>query len=239
MYSGNQEETLREQVRYYQARAEEYDEWFLRQGRYDRGQELNQRWFSEVRILYQELDTFSPRGSILELACGTGIWTQQLLRYADRITAVDAVPEVIAINQRRTQSDAVSFVQADLFDWQPVEKYDVVFFSFWLSHVPPELFKPFWDMVAQALKPGGRVFFIDSRFEPTSTARDHQLVDKQSTTTSRRLNDGREFQIVKVFYERSDILLRLRKMGWKCSVKETENYFLYGYGRKSSSILQD
>ena len=35
---------------YYQARASEYDEWFLRQGRYDRGSAQNAPWFTEVTV---------------------------------------------------------------------------------------------------------------------------------------------------------------------------------------------
>lgn len=34
-------QTLTEMVSYYRARAHEYDEWFYRRGRYDRGSEIN------------------------------------------------------------------------------------------------------------------------------------------------------------------------------------------------------
>ena len=90
--SSKHESLLREQIAYYRAR--EYDEWFLRQGRYDRGPELNRRWFDEVAEVRQALAAFNPTGHVLELACGTGLWTEPLLRQAARITAVDASPEV-------------------------------------------------------------------------------------------------------------------------------------------------
>ena len=138
---------LTEQIEYYRARSNEYDEWFFRQGRYDRGAELNQLWFNDIETLRRAADKFRPSGDILELACGTGIWTQFLLQYANRITAVDASPEVITINQERTKSAKVRYIRADLFNWQPAKKYDVVFFAFWLSHVPPERFADFWKMV--------------------------------------------------------------------------------------------
>ena len=51
-----------EQISYYQARAHEYDEWFFRQGRYDRGDELNEQWFSEVKQVRQAVDAFGPTG---------------------------------------------------------------------------------------------------------------------------------------------------------------------------------
>ncbi len=94
-------ELLEEQLAYYRARAGEYDEWFLREGRHDRGPEWNRRWFSEVEEVRRELARFRPTGEVLEIACGTGLWTAELARYADRVTAVDASPEVLEINRAR------------------------------------------------------------------------------------------------------------------------------------------
>ena len=225
---------LAEQIEYYRTRANEYDERFFRQGRYDRGPELNQRWFSEIETLRKAVDKFNPSGDMLELACGTGIWTEYLLRFNGRITAVDAAPEVIAVNRERTKSANVKYLQADLFNWQADKKYDVVFFAFWLSHVPPERFDGFWQVVARALKPGGRVFFIDSRFEQTSTAKNHTLENPDDTVIKRKLNDGREFNIVKIFYQPTELEAKLRKTGWKITAAETPQYFLYGQGGRIS-----
>ena len=224
------EELLRQQIAYYRARAPEYDEWFLRRGRYDRGPEANAQWFAEVAMVRTALERFQPAGDVLELACGTGLWTEQLLATARRITAVDAAPEALEINQQRLHSPKVEYAQVDLFGWRPKEQFDAVFFGFWLSHVPPHRFESFWQMVADALKPGGRVFFVDSKFEPTSTARDHALVDLVQGEALRRLNDGREFRVVKIFYAPGGLQERLRLLGWKTTVSETPHYFIYGEG---------
>ncbi len=225
---------LHQQLEYYRARAQEYDEWFLRRGRYDRGPHANAQWFAEVRQIEQALDEFAPGGDVLELACGTGLWTQRLLNHARRITAVDASPEMLALSQQRIRSPQVRHVQADLFNWRPDGPYDVVFFSFWLSHVPPERFAAFWDMVASALASAGRVFFLDSLYEPTSTASDHQLSGRQATAASRRLNDGRVFEIVKVFHEPEDLRDQLAGLGWSAQVAGTEHYFLYGHATRTA-----
>jgi demethylmenaquinone methyltransferase/2-methoxy-6-polyprenyl-1,4-benzoquinol methylase len=50
---------------------------------------------------------------------------------------------------------AVEYIEADLFAWQPARRYDFVFMSFWLSHVPAARFDGFFDTVARALAPGG------------------------------------------------------------------------------------
>jgi demethylmenaquinone methyltransferase/2-methoxy-6-polyprenyl-1,4-benzoquinol methylase len=228
----NHDKFLEEQIEYYRVRANEYDEWFFRRGRYDRGAELNKLWFDEIETLRQMVDKFNPASDVLELACGTGIWTEFLLKYADSITAVDASSEVMAVNKARCKSDKVRYLQADLFNWQPDKKYDVVFFSFWLSHVPPERFAGFWQIMEKALKPQGRVCFIDSRFEQTSTAKNHVLENAQKTVITRKLNDGREFNIVKIFYQLEELENKLSELGWDIKVGETPNYFVFGTGRK-------
>ncbi len=227
-------ELLRQQIEYYRARAPEYDDWFLRRGRYDRGPEANADWFAEVSLVRAALAEFDPAGDVLELACGTGLWTEPLLAAARRITAVDAAPETLALNRGRLQNPAVRYIRADLFTWQPEEKFDVVFFGFWLSHIPPDKFESFWRMVASALKPGGRMFFVDSKYEATSTARDHRLGDPGDGSVVRRLNDGREFRIVKNFYTAEALAGRLRPLGWTTRIRETARYFLYGEGRLSA-----
>ena len=228
-------ELLEGQLAYYKARAEEYDEWFLRQGRYDRGPEWNRRWFAELEEVHRELGRFGPTGRVLELACGTGLWTLDLARHAAGVTAVDASPEVLEINRARLRKagheTSVRYVEADLFDWRPDAAYDTVFFGFWLSHVPPERFEAFWDLVRHALKPGGRVFFVDSVGPETPDERERRSRDPQDHTTTRWLNDGREFRIVKIFYDPATLERRLADLGWRLSVMRTkERHLLYGFG---------
>lgn len=222
--------TLGEQLEYYRARAAEYDQWWLRTGRYDRGEALNARWFSEVRTVQDALETFKPSGRILEFACGTGIWTERLVRFATQLAALDGSPEMLALNAAKLRSPRVRYIEADLFRWEPAEVFDTIFFGFWLSHVPPERFDDFWNLVRKCLAPGGRIFFVDSRHEPTSTAVNHQLPERTAVTLHRKLDDGREFQIYKVFYEPADLVLRLERLGWRFAVQQTENYFLVGSG---------
>lgn len=82
---------LNDQVAYYRARAAEYDEWHMRQSRFDRGEAHRKQWSSELASIHQLIDKAGSFGDCLELACGTGLWTPQLEGCATRLTAVDAV----------------------------------------------------------------------------------------------------------------------------------------------------
>ena len=142
----------------------------------------------------EALEAFRPTGSVLELACGPGVWTRQLLRHAAEVTAVDASPEMLAIAVARVGDERVRFVQADLFAWVPDRRYNVVFIGFWLSHVPLERFESFWSMVADCLKEDGRVFFADDGYRTP----DELVEGPSSSTIRRRLDDGTSYRMVKV-----------------------------------------
>jgi ubiquinone/menaquinone biosynthesis C-methylase UbiE len=107
------------------------------------------------------IDTLHPTGDVLELARGTGVFTRELVRHARSVTAVDASPRMLAINRVSIADPKVTYVRADLFTWVPDRVYDVVFFGFWLSHVPPSGFASFWSLVRSCLAPQGRVMFVD------------------------------------------------------------------------------
>lgn len=226
------DDILKQQIDYYRARAAEYDEWFYRQKRYDRGETLNAQWFAEAEIVRTALYELSRLGEALELACGTGIWTQELAGIAGHVTALDASEEMIAINRAKVNAANVTYEQVDLFAWQPERQYDLVFFSFWLSHVPAERLAAFLAKVSAALRPGGRMFMIDSRHEPTSTATDNPLREDEHLIRTRKLNDGREFKIVKVFYEPADLHDQLAAAGLRADVRTTDNYFIYAIAEK-------
>ena len=206
---------LAEQKRYYAARAPEYDDWWFRRGRYVDDPEQARRWLADVDELEEALRGFAPRGTVLELAAGTGIWTRRLVPVAERVVAVDANAETLALN-----TPAAELVQADIFEWRPEERFDVVFFSFWLSHVPEARFDEFWQLVRSALQPDGRVFLIDSG--PPQVAAEGELQRRQ-------LADGREFTIVKRFWRPDELAARVRPLGFELDLQlSASGLFLYG-----------
>ncbi len=219
---------LAEQARYYRERAGEYEDWWFRRGRYDHDPQTNARWFADAAEVDVALQRFDPAGDVLELACGTGLWTQRLASYATGLTAIDGSQEMIELCRARVEDPHVTYVQADLFAWEPARTYDVCVFGFWLSHVPEEHFETFWEKVRRAVGSGGRVFFIDSLRSQQASAVDHTLPDQGEETMLRRLADGREYRIVKRFHEPQPLQRRLADLGWSALVQTTSEFFIYG-----------
>jgi demethylmenaquinone methyltransferase/2-methoxy-6-polyprenyl-1,4-benzoquinol methylase len=213
---------LEEQKRYYAARAPEYDDWWYRRGRYELEPDALARWWADVAEADAALESFAPRGSVLELAAGTGIWTRKLVRLAGRVVAVDANAETLALNTPDAER-----VQSDVFAWSAEERFDVVFFSFWLSHVPEERFGDFWATVRGALAPGGRVFLVDSGAGDSA----HTGTDQAGEEETRSLADGRSFRIVKRRWPPAELAARVRPLGFELELRDTANgHFLVGGG---------
>jgi demethylmenaquinone methyltransferase/2-methoxy-6-polyprenyl-1,4-benzoquinol methylase len=216
------EDLLEEQIAYYRARAPEYDDWWFKRGRFQRPPEVRRRWAIEVAALEASVDAFDPRGAVLELAAGTGLWTERLVRTATSVTAVDASPEVLALNRERVTGVGapVEHVVADLFAWEPPRRYDVVFFSFWISHVPPGRVDAFWALVDRALLPDGRAYLIDNA-PPTD------WYDGAGGVTRRELVDGRTYDIVKRYWSPDELRDELALLGWRAELRQGE-FFLHG-----------
>ena len=170
----------------------------------------------------------APRGRVLEIACGTGLWTAALAEVADSVLAIDAAPEVVAIARDRLPAGNVTFQVADVFSWTTEETFDVIFFSAWLSHVPSSRFDEFWGIVRRWLAPGGRVLFIDEhvdeRGKETYLPGDGEIVQ-------RRLGDGRTFRVVKNFVDPAALTERLRGIGWSCEIRREGADWIRGDAR--------
>jgi SAM-dependent methyltransferase len=199
---------LAEQIAYYGARAAEYDATYPLDADADAD--------TRARLL-AVLEALAPYGRVLELACGTGQWTIELVRHAGAVTAVDASPEALAICRQRVDAARVQLVEADIFAWRPPERYDLVFFSAWLSHVPPQRFDAFWRLVADCLTPGGRTFVIDEL--PAVAALERPALAQRAPAARRELASGESYRAVKVLYVPERLRARLGALGWDADVR--------------------
>jgi SAM-dependent methyltransferase len=204
---------------YYDLRAPDYGDVTKPSDRKGRGLLAS----SEARRL---IDEFAPSGDVLELACGSGGFTRELVRHAHVLTAVDGSPRMLERNRSVVCDRTVDYVCADLFEWKPTRRYDAVFFGFWLSHVPPTRFDAFWSLVRSCLRPGGRAGFVDEDTRAQVYEASH--TDAGVPTARRTLSDGIAFDIVKVFWDPPELERRLHELGWRARVAPVGEAFLWG-----------
>jgi ubiquinone/menaquinone biosynthesis C-methylase UbiE len=161
---------------------------------------------------------FAPRGRIIELAAGTGQWTADLARDADFLLAVDASSEMLERNAAKVGDPRVRYAVADVFSLPPDRSWDVVFFGFFLSHVPPSHLAAFWNTVLGLLATGGRVFFVD---EARHDEWREDWINESAGVVRRTLTDGSVHRAVKVLWRPAELEARLTGLGWRASVTAT------------------
>jgi demethylmenaquinone methyltransferase/2-methoxy-6-polyprenyl-1,4-benzoquinol methylase len=212
---------------YYAARAPEYDDWYLRRGRYSHGVIADTAWNAELDQAGQWLDALPIAGEIVELAAGTGWWSP-LLASKGQLWLYDANEEPLDRARDRLVAHGLAAHIHIRDAWAPPDRpVDALFCGFWLSHVPRQRLADFLAICRGWLKPGGMFAFIDSQKDPNSGATNHPTPEDDIST--RKLDDGRTFTIPKVYYSPSDLEQALLGAGFaKAKVETTPRFFLLG-----------
>jgi SAM-dependent methyltransferase len=220
-----------EMVRYYAARADEYDEWYLRRGRYSHGPIPDEAWRSDLEAAATWLSGRPFHGQIVELAAGTGWWSPTLARRG-QLTLYDAAPEPLEKARARLAAAGVTarFEVRDAWT-EPDRSVDGLFAGFWISHVDRSRLDEFFGLAARWLAPDGLFAFIDSRRDLESGAQDHR--PPEDDVQVRRLDDGSSFRVRKVFYEPAEIESALQRAGFgQIEVATTGRFFVLGSARR-------
>jgi SAM-dependent methyltransferase len=229
--AGRLEDVESEMIRYYAARAGEYDDWYLRRGRYSHGPANDAAWHSDLGAAAAWLAGRGFHGRIVELAAGTGWWSP-VLAAQGQLTLCDAAPEPLDKARVRLAAAglAAEFQIRDAWG-EPDRSADCLFAGFWLSHVDRGRLDEFFGLVARWLVPDGLFAFIDSRRDPESGALDHRPpVDDVQV---RRLDDGTNFRVRKIFYEPADLESALDRAGFRqIEVVTTDRFFVLGSARR-------
>lgn len=191
----SEEEAILGQIAYYDARAEEFD----------RLAPQNANWVKAHQEAIEALPIDRISGYGLEIACGTGLFTEHIAPYCSGLDAIDTSAKSLQLNKERVKSEKINYIQANILNWQPQRKYEFIFFSLWLCHVPPSRFSDFWNMLAKAIQPGRSVVFIDKNSRGKS-ADDFQ---------DRKHTDGNDYRIVLTTEEPHVIEKRIIDLGWE------------------------
>lgn len=203
-------------VVYYDARAAEYEKI------YDNPERQH-----DLTRLTAVLQDFFRGNDLLELACGTGYWTQRLALTARSVLATDINSSVLDIARAKSYpNDNVWFRQDDLYQSSIGKTFDGLFGGYIWSHIPLEQLDSFTSRVAQWVAPGGIVAFTDNLFVPgSSTPISHTDAHGNSYQT-RQLADGSEHIVLKNFPAPALALEKMARQGIVCEWHPFSYYWL-------------
>ena len=205
---------------YYAARAREYEGIYTKPERQ-----------ADLRRLEALVPPLFTDRRVLEVACGTGYWTQFLAREARNIVAVDANPETLEVAAEKVWAPGrVNFKPADAYALgRELGMFDAAFAGFWWSHVPVGERSRFLISLERRLVPGARVVLLDNLFvEGNSTPISHR--DKEGNTYQRRrLNDGSEHTVLKNYPTESELNHDVSRYGDNTRFLVLEYYWLFSF----------
>lgn len=180
---------------YYAARAKEYDNIYSKPERQD-----------DLRDVRAWLTSKLEGHTVLEIACGTGYWTQFYAPSAQRVVALDAADETLAVAAGRV-SPNVQLLLGDAFDIPAFDmSFDAAFAGFWWSHTSRNDVVRFLRGLHGSLEPGAKIIFLDNRFVPGSSTPIAEQDAAGNTYQRRALQDGSTHRVLKNFPTREQLL---------------------------------
>ena len=188
----------RELIDYYRARAAEYEQAYYRHMP-ERRREIDDQAENLLELV---------RGKdILDLACGTGYWTQIISRTARFIAAVDISVEMLREARQKTYDAPTEFAMADLYRVPfQTASFDMITLGFWFSHQPKQEYDLFFRHLAQPLRGGGFIWMIDNNPPAEGSRMDSVRTDVHGNNYKKRhLQSGEEYVILKNYFSEDQL----------------------------------
>jgi ubiquinone/menaquinone biosynthesis C-methylase UbiE len=202
---------------YYSKRAAEYEQIYRKP---ERQHELD--W------LRQRVPELLKDRTVLEVACGTGYWTQFIARAARKVHACDINESVLEIAaDKPIPKGRVEFFKADAVSLEGVPAgCDAAFAGFWWSHVKKSGIAQFVSNLANRLEPGARVVVLDNQFAEGSSTPISRRDAEGNTYQMRHLANGEQYEVLKNFPSSADLAEAVRPVAREAHVETLTYYWL-------------
>lgn len=210
---------------YYSARASYYDAVYEKPERK-----------SDIDFLSHFLPERLASRNIIEVACGTGFWSQFIAPRCNHYVATDGVAEPLEFAKQRLNGVCNSFSVADVYALpEALGKFNGAFAGLWFSHIPIERRAEFFHSLHSRLVPDSRVVLIDNS---EVQLKDYPIKEHDTfgnTYQHRALRDGSVHRVLKNFPSESELLTLVKDLGCtNCQFKQLENFWVFEYELPSS-----
>jgi len=205
-----------ELIDYYRRRAAEYEAIYAKPERQ-----------TDLANLRQAIPAKLRGARVLEIACGTGYWTQLIAEVATEVVATDLAEEPMRIAQSKAYEKQPVFELADAYALpESLGRFDAALAVFWWSHVPRERIGEFLASLHGRLAHGARVVLMDNRFVEGSSTPISEIDAQGNTYQLRRLGDGSQVRVLKNFPTEAELRSHLPPT---LNLKMLEYYWLADY----------
>jgi ubiquinone/menaquinone biosynthesis C-methylase UbiE len=206
-------------VAYYARRASEYERIYAKPERQP-----------DLRVLERRVAELLAGRKVLELACGTGYWTNVFASKAASVTALDVNDEVLDIARAKKNAGKVSFVRGSAYEIPDQKRlHDAMFAGFWWSHVPLERLDAFLEHAVRSVAPGALLVFLDNRYVEGSSTPVSRIDERGNGYQTRRLDDGSKHEVLKNFPSEKDLVRTAGRHGGDARVELLEHFWLLSW----------
>ena len=206
-------------VSYYAKRAAEYERIYAKPERQ-----------ADLAALKARIGRMFAGRRVLELACGTGYWTDVIAATASQVTALDLNEEVLEIARTKPNAARVSFERGSAYDIPDHGRtHDALFAGFWWSHVPLEKLDSFLTDMSLKIKPGALIAFLDNRYVEGSSTPVSRRDARGNAYQARKLDDGSSHEVMKNFPEEGELIQRASRHGWGANVDLLPHFWLLSW----------
>jgi SAM-dependent methyltransferase len=205
---------------YYAKRAAEYERIYMKPERQ-----------ADLKALQAMIEEACAGLDLLEIACGTGYWTQFAGRSAASIVATDVNEEVLSIAREKDYAGCpVTFLKSNAYVLNKViGSFSGALVCFWWSHVPASGLDGFLQTLHSKLSPGARVLLLDNRYVKGSSSPISRSDAQGNTFQVRSLSDGSTYEVLKNFPAQNEVVERLAPFSKRCRFTELDYFWLADY----------
>lgn len=205
---------------YYSARASYYD------AVYEKPERQN-----DIAFLREYLPARLAGRNVIEVACGTGYWSQHIAPVCLSFIATDGIAEPLEFARQRPGILPAQCRVADAYALpDSLGRFNGAFAGLWLSHVPVERRAEFFRSLHALLEPGSRVVLIDNSEVQCRELPIAERDEQGNTYQHRPLRDGSVHRVLKNFPSESELNKLALSFAAKTSLyKPLENFWLFEY----------
>ena len=209
----------RDMQAYYAARAPYYDAVYLKPERRN-----------DIEFLAAHLPRRFAGRRVLEVACGTGYWTQFIAAQAASVVAADLLAEPLRFARQRPHTGNVRYLLADAYDLPAgLGAFDGAFAGLWFSHVPVNARAAFFAALHSRLDAGARVIFLDNS---AVQCRELPIVERDeegNTFQYRTLRNGTQHRVLKNFPSETELMALVAPFARVSSFRQLEHFWMLEY----------